>query len=44
MDYLFSIVEINNEPALENEDMNVRKCRYEFEIPDLPLNTYQVSN
>ncbi|XP_045761151.1 uncharacterized protein LOC123864615 [Maniola jurtina] len=42
VDYSFSIVEMHNEPVLEDEDINIRKCRYGHEIPDLPLHTYQV--
>ncbi|XP_039745535.1 uncharacterized protein LOC120623547 [Pararge aegeria] len=42
VDYLFSIIEVDNELVLENEHVSTRRCRYNYEIPDLPFHTYQV--
>ncbi|KAI8430107.1 hypothetical protein MSG28_000524 [Choristoneura fumiferana] len=40
VELLFSIVEIQNDPLLKFEDINVRGCRYLNEVPRIPLHDY----
>ncbi|CAH2099639.1 unnamed protein product [Euphydryas editha] len=42
IDLLFSIIEVDDESLLQNEDISVRRCRYNHEIPKEPLHNYQV--
>ncbi|XP_073946886.1 sodium channel protein Nach-like isoform X2 [Choristoneura fumiferana] len=42
VELLFSIVEIQNDPLLKFEDINVRGCRYLNEVPRIPLHDYPV--
>lgn len=43
IDLIFSIIEVDDEVLLHNEDINVRRCRYSHEVLEEPLHTYQVN-
>ncbi|XP_050352590.1 uncharacterized protein LOC126774953 [Nymphalis io] len=42
IDIDFSIIEVDNENILQYEDIAIRKCRYNYEIPKESLHTYKV--
>nr|XP_026484899.1 uncharacterized protein LOC113392614 [Vanessa tameamea] len=42
IDLVFSIIEVDNENVLQYEDIAIRKCRYNYEIPKEALHTYQL--
>ncbi|XP_045450300.1 uncharacterized protein LOC123659074 [Melitaea cinxia] len=42
IDIIFSIIEVDEDVLLHNEDITVRRCRYSHEILEEPLHTYQV--
>ncbi|XP_059049442.1 pickpocket protein 19-like [Achroia grisella] len=42
VEYLFSLVEIENDPMLQTEGLDVRRCRYHRELPADPLFVYPV--
>ncbi|XP_049888072.1 uncharacterized protein LOC126382297 [Pectinophora gossypiella] len=42
VEYIFSLVEFDNDPMLVYDDVYQRRCRYLHEIPDTPFDTYSI--